>query len=457
MRSAYRKAAKRPKIALIDTGYDPESFKENSRANRLGEGHWKDFFDKSMFPIDEDGHGTSMLDLLMKVAPFADICVARIAHSNKDLGGQSVGVSQQRLAEAIEWATDIQKADIVSLSFGWEYEQSTEKRWVANAISKALNTRNQKVLFFASASNFGGGNRELFPARHPGVFAIRSTNHCGKHQDFNPSLPEDTGYNIEGPIQIGNIIRDMKRPQDPIATLIPVPDIVTGSGFGDGKLEHEGHGSLKASLSSKIYDVFGAQAVAGSSSSLRTTYEFDEIEAQYLRKNPTKADAEKLFETDKEIKGALSRGPVFVVTGLKIAKGLKYTNRRTAEQGGSLGAQSRITNEASVGGNLEAERGGEDVENYTVKGDTILAYRLHVIKRESFRWFAERELEVKAVNHGKAGFMNHSEDVEDDGVNISEATAQDAQYFAEEEEYGDVEQLAMQDDQESWTLLSISD
>ena len=40
-----------------------------------------------------------MLDLLMNVAPFADICVARIARSNRDLGGRDLGTSQKRLAE----------------------------------------------------------------------------------------------------------------------------------------------------------------------------------------------------------------------------------------------------------------------------------------------------------------------------------------------------------------------
>lgn len=40
-----------------------------------------------------------MLDLLMKVAPFTDVCVARIARFAHDLEGQNVHASQQRLAE----------------------------------------------------------------------------------------------------------------------------------------------------------------------------------------------------------------------------------------------------------------------------------------------------------------------------------------------------------------------
>jgi hypothetical protein len=49
----------------------------------------------------------------------------------------------------------------------------------------------------------------------------------------------DLEYNLEGPIQIGNIIRDMKRPQDPIAILNPNPQTITGSGFGDGIVEYD--------------------------------------------------------------------------------------------------------------------------------------------------------------------------------------------------------------------------
>lgn len=48
-----------------------------------------------------------MLDLLMKVAPFADICVARIARSNQDLGGPDIRASQQRLAQVSQSRVEI--------------------------------------------------------------------------------------------------------------------------------------------------------------------------------------------------------------------------------------------------------------------------------------------------------------------------------------------------------------
>lgn len=45
-------------------------------------------------------------------------------------------------------------------------------------------------MIFAAASNLGGSRHELFPAKDPMVFSIRATDTNGKHQDFNPALPE---------------------------------------------------------------------------------------------------------------------------------------------------------------------------------------------------------------------------------------------------------------------------
>jgi hypothetical protein len=53
--------------------------------------------------------------------------------------------------------------------------------------------------------------------------------------------------------------------------------------------------------------------------------------------------------------------------------------------------------------------------------------------------------------------MNHGEDSEIEGMDIAEVIVQEAQHFAQEEEYGSVEETNLEDDKESWTLLSISD
>ncbi|KAF2496437.1 subtilisin-like protein [Lophium mytilinum] len=196
------KDLKRPKIAIIDTGFDGGSrFADRKLKQRLnmlsasetGNYNWKDYWKSETVPQDNEGHGTAMLSIIHRIAPFADICVARIAGKDADLK-EDPKTTSNNLAKAILWAVEEQDADIVSLSLGWEQEQRVdENRVISNAISKALSHRNQNLLIFAAASNLGGSKRELFPAKHPTVFSIRGTNSTGKHEDFNPSLPEREG------------------------------------------------------------------------------------------------------------------------------------------------------------------------------------------------------------------------------------------------------------------------
>jgi hypothetical protein len=86
---------RRPKIAIVDTGYDgilrclkktPVKARLNPH-NQTGniQHHWKDCWSTSREPCNDDGHGTSMLSLVLEIAPFANICVARIAAKDADL------------------------------------------------------------------------------------------------------------------------------------------------------------------------------------------------------------------------------------------------------------------------------------------------------------------------------------------------------------------------------------
>ncbi|KAF2496436.1 hypothetical protein BU16DRAFT_377726 [Lophium mytilinum] len=120
----------------------------------------------------------------------------------------------------------------------------------------------------------------------------------------------DLEFRLNGPIKIGNVITDMTLPQDPITFFDPLPKIIPGAGYSKGKTEREHHASLNAGLSAKLYDVFGGQAEAKTSSSLKTIYAFDKAAAWYLERNPTAADAKRFREKDEEFKSALRNGPV---------------------------------------------------------------------------------------------------------------------------------------------------
>lgn len=91
------KSLARIRITILDTGYDAKSqfFDAPARKNRLGK--WRDFVDNQMQPCDCDGHGTHVLSLVMKIAPAADICVARIAKNSEDLRNRASEVAKVKL------------------------------------------------------------------------------------------------------------------------------------------------------------------------------------------------------------------------------------------------------------------------------------------------------------------------------------------------------------------------
>ena len=94
---------KRPKIAIIDTGYDSGARGLSHRVTKRTNPyylpghplyHWKDFWEEKLSPCDSDGHGTSMLSLIADTAPFADLCVARIAGNSRHLSERPLTTSE---------------------------------------------------------------------------------------------------------------------------------------------------------------------------------------------------------------------------------------------------------------------------------------------------------------------------------------------------------------------------
>lgn len=68
------------------------------------------------------------------------------------------------------------------MSFGYVDDQ----RPISKAIRNAVNDRDESIVFFSAAANFGANEKEMFPARHECVISIRGTNTNGAFQDFNP-------------------------------------------------------------------------------------------------------------------------------------------------------------------------------------------------------------------------------------------------------------------------------
>jgi hypothetical protein len=88
---------KRTKVAVIDTGYDPRNpFFDDHRPRQKRIKDFQDWTSPTPDNVAPDlhGHGTFVLSLLMRVAPCADIYVARVARTENDLSHAGSNISQ---------------------------------------------------------------------------------------------------------------------------------------------------------------------------------------------------------------------------------------------------------------------------------------------------------------------------------------------------------------------------
>ncbi|ROW16420.1 hypothetical protein VPNG_02824 [Cytospora leucostoma] len=131
---------------------------------------------------DTDGHGTYTASLLMRVAPHADLYIAKIA-STAHRGFEGL----QSVVNAIRWAAEKQ-VDIITMSFGFA-DRTNELQQFANEIERA---HKADIISFSAASNIGGNGERAYPAREPSVMCIHAVdglgNNCG---GFNPSAVEN--------------------------------------------------------------------------------------------------------------------------------------------------------------------------------------------------------------------------------------------------------------------------
>ncbi|KAK7704099.1 hypothetical protein SLS64_008657 [Diaporthe eres] len=199
------------KVAVLDTGLDVthknfenhrfvggkqvwSSEKQPSQYDRIKA--CEDF--TSTGPITEkddmkdlDGHGTQVTELILRIAPRAELYIARICEGDINRGTPTTSsptgnpVTRPRpdiVAKAIDWARE-QKVDIINMSFGF-YESHRD---VKAALNRAV--RDSKILVFAAMSNDGNNSQHAaWPARDPNLaIGVHSCDKYGrKTSGFTP-------------------------------------------------------------------------------------------------------------------------------------------------------------------------------------------------------------------------------------------------------------------------------
>ncbi|KAI1111129.1 hypothetical protein F5Y14DRAFT_328140 [Nemania sp. NC0429] len=184
-----RQGDPRVRIAVLDTGIDLEHPKlSRSKARIMDCRSWV-ADDPSIG--DVCGHGTHIASVLLKMAPWAHLYVARVFKDGDDVSDSGVAAIVEAIHHArVEW-----KVDVLSLSFGYrKYKPQIE------AAIKACVEASPPILVFAAAANTGAReDRPSFPARMTGVFCVNSASGDGQPSTYNPPMgPRDDNLTFLG-------------------------------------------------------------------------------------------------------------------------------------------------------------------------------------------------------------------------------------------------------------------
>ncbi|CAM1501764.1 Fc.00g037480.m01.CDS01 [Cosmosporella sp. VM-42] len=148
--------SQRIKVCVIDTGIDMThpSVMAAKMGGRLGAvKSWKD---RPIDMTDKHGHGTHAAELILRVAPEADLYVAK----------------------AIKWALS-QDVDIISMSFGLDKRDDDLDEIINRAAAAG------KILM-AAAGNHGNNGPKTFPATNRNVICIHASDGKGKDGRISP-------------------------------------------------------------------------------------------------------------------------------------------------------------------------------------------------------------------------------------------------------------------------------
>ena len=237
-----------------------------------------------------------------------------------------------------------------------------------------------------------------------------------------PVLPERKAYFIlntvdYGPthIQLGQIITEFDEPYRPLCPPLntpasPLPKVHQGLLRAPYKLQHSkqisGAIGVQAQLLAMLGSPLGADAEVNGERSDVFEWSFDRLETEFIE--PTQKYVEDSVRLVPEVKNWLNKrkltGAVYMVTGIKIARGVNYSrkNIRAVGLGGAVTVDLTLVAGAPValGPMGEFEKKDEVVESYASRADFVWAYR---VQRVYIQWLNGRVKSKEKVGGDLAG------------------------------------------------------
>jgi hypothetical protein len=239
---------------------------------------------------------------------------------------------------------------------------------------------------------------------------------------FAPNFTTHLGANI----QLGTIIVDPFRPSKWIVQ-IPI-DIETDTHVEYDRSVTPGvTASTHANMFAKFFETASANIGLQKDKSILDHYTMDTLDTVSYKRDITDDEAADIVNANTKIQQAmknsiLGSAPVYIVTGLKIAKGFHLTSEMASSKGLNAGTTIPITEQISAGADLGVSRGKTLSEQSSTSQDIVFAYQLHAVANKG--WWRKRRVDIN-VYAPKAAALGSDNGTTQDTVAVEEATAED--------------------------------
>ncbi|KAK0365235.1 hypothetical protein LTR59_005249 [Friedmanniomyces endolithicus] len=234
-------------------------------------------------------------------------------------------------------------------------------------------------------------------------------------------LPPNLTTHPGGSFAVGTIIADPFRPLKPLSVPPNPKDL-------DIDTHHESNRDF--------LQVANAKLSGHISSNLSESYTVKSLETVALREDPSDEYAE-MRASEPKVRAAINAGmlgrkPVYLITGIKIARGFKWTREEGRSAQAQAGASVPVADQVAVGAELGAEGNTTYRDSGSTKEDIIFAYQLHTIADKGF---GKKKAATAEPWLPKGGLLRKgAEDEEEEPVEALAATVDVLQDFAEESE-----------------------
>jgi len=228
-----------------------------------------------------------------------------------------------------------------------------------------------------------------------------------------------------GPIALGNIIADPLRPHRALTTAdagtlkATYPRVETITDY-DRSMTRGTSRDVSMAVWAQFVQTVSAKVSGERGTSVHTNYTMDTLETAYFVTDPPLEEIEarlKVPRVQAVVKAGSIPGfrqPVYMVTGLMIAKGFAVLQERGKHRTGEVEVSGNVPTPAGdvrLGANLTKSANTEESDMWKVGEDIVFAYQL--LKIEVKGWKGTK-IEYDELRHKAAYLSKDDEDDEDD-------------------------------------------